>query len=106
MGAWCRVKAAISALDGVLAAEKEFALRGEGFLGAAVFQFQTTYWKGGAEMNFGLFGLGNELIGETGEVCENGCQTWPVHCLTTDLSWLPGTKAHRAQAVASAWKGS
>merc|ERR1712156_1371577 len=76
------------------------------FIGAAMFQFQTTYWKGGAEMNFGLFGLGEEQIGETGEVCENGCRSWPVHCLTTKLSWLPGSKANRAQAVATAWGGS
>merc|ERR1740123_758690 len=81
------------------------ALGNEAFLGAAFFQFQTTYWKGGAEMNFGLFGLGEEKIGETGEVCELGCRTWPVHCLTTDLSWLPGSKANRARAVAVAWGG-
>merc|ERR1712051_993289 len=82
------------------------ALEDDAFLGAAFFQFQTTYWKGGAEMNFGLFGLGDEQIGETGEVCELGCRKWPVHCLTTNLPWLPGTKANRAQAVASAWGGS
>merc|ERR1712051_71759 len=81
------------------------ALEDDAFLGAAFFQFQTTYWKGGAEMNFGLFGLGDEQIGETGEVCEQGCRTWPVHCLTTKLSWLPGSKANRAQAVAKAWGG-
>jgi len=82
------------------------AAESNSFLGAAIFQFQTTYWKGGAEMNFGLFGLGEEQIGETGEVCENGCRSWPVHCLTTKLSWLPGSKANRAQAVATAWGGS
>merc|ERR1712127_1180471 len=85
---------------------QEHASASESFLGAAFFQFQTTYWKGGAEMNFGLFGLGDEQIGETGEVCEMGCQTWPVHCLTTELSWLPGSKAKRARAVASAWGGN
>merc|ERR1712083_920904 len=49
-----------------------------------------------------------ELLGETGEVCQpgRGCRKWPVHCLTTKLSWLSGSKAHRAQAVASAWGGS
>jgi len=83
-----------------------FASDSDSFLGAAFFQFQTTYWKGGAEMNFGLFGLGDEQIGETGEVCEMGCRTWPVHCLTTKLTWLSGTKANRAQAVATAWGGS
>merc|ERR1712038_1018385 len=85
---------------------QEYAAESDLFLGAAFFQFQTTYWKGGAEMNFGLFGLGDEQIGETGEVCEAGCRTWPVHCLTTNLSWLPGSKAKRARAAASAWGGS
>jgi len=77
------------------------------FLGAAFFQFQTTYWKGGSEMNFGLFSLGSELLGETGELCDkmSSCQRWPVHCLSTDLAWLPGTKAQRAEAVAAAWGG-
>jgi len=89
-----------------LEAMQEHASRGDAFLGAAFFQFQTTYWKGGAEMNFGLFGLGEEQIAQTGEVCETGCDTWPVHCLTTDLYWLPGSKAHRAQAMATAWGGS
>jgi len=82
------------------------ALGSDAFLGAAFFQFQTTYWKGGAEKNFGLFGLGEQQLGETGEVCEMGCSKWPVHCLTTNLSWLPGTKANRAKALASAWGGS
>merc|ERR1711884_396512 len=61
-------------------------------------------------MNFGLFGLGDEVIGKTGEVCEFGWQgcraAWPVHCLTTNLPWLEGSKARRAQAVATAWGGS
>merc|ERR1711997_557869 len=35
-----------------------------------------------------------------------GCHTWPVHCLTTNSSWLPGTQANRAKALASAWGGS
>merc|ERR1711920_483224 len=85
------------------------AAESNSFLGAAIFQFQTTYWKGGAEMNFGLFGLGEEQIGSTGEVCDRvsfHCRTWPVHCLTTDLSHLQGSAARRAQAVASAWGGS
>merc|ERR1711972_1188614 len=40
--------------------------------------------------------------------CEpgHGCRSWPVHCLTTKLAWLSGTKAQRAQAVAVAWGGS
>merc|ERR1740129_664333 len=85
---------------------QDFAIKSDSFLGAAFFQFQTTYWKGGEEMNFGLFGLGDEQLGETGEVCELGCRSWPVHCLTTKLPWLPGSKANRALAVATAWGGS
>merc|ERR1711972_1100325 len=48
------------------------------------------------------------VLGQTGEVCEpgHGCRKWPVHCLTTKLAWLSGSKAERAQAVAAAWGGS
>merc|ERR1712176_16926 len=81
---------------------------GHAFLGAAFLQFQTNYLKGGAAMDYGMFGLGDEVLGQTGEVCEpgHGCRSWPVHCLTTKLSWLSGSKAERAQAVATAWGGS
>merc|ERR1712024_190313 len=34
------------------------------------------------------------------------CRSWPVHCLTTKLSWLHGTTANRALALATAWGGS
>merc|ERR1712217_22003 len=63
---------------------------------------------GGAAMDFGMFGLGDEVVGQTSEVCEpgHGCRSWPVHCLTTKLAWLSGTKAQRAQAFATAWGGS
>ena len=33
------------------------------FLGISFFEFQVAYWKGGAEMAFGLFGLGGYPIG-------------------------------------------
>jgi len=59
-------------------------------------------------MNFGLFGLGDVLLGETGPLCDKynpDCRTWPVHCLNTDLNFLPGALALRAQAVAGAWGG-
>jgi len=68
------------------------------FLGAAFFQFQTAHFKGGSETNFGLFRLGEQTLSES-----NGL---PVYCLSTDLSWLPGTMADRASAVAAAWHGS
>merc|ERR1712165_522918 len=78
------------------------------FVGVAFLQFQANYWKGGAMMDYGMFGLGERKIGETGKVCQPGygCRQWPVHCLSTNLSWLEGSKAHRAQAVATAWGGS
>merc|ERR1719336_941463 len=83
------------------------ALADPAFVGAAFLQFQTNYLKGGAAMDYGMFGLGDGELGSTGQVCEPGygCRRWPVHCLTTDLPWLEGTKAHRAQAAATAWGG-
>merc|ERR1712154_622378 len=81
------------------------ALEDPAFVGASFLQFQTNYRKGGAEMDYGMFGLGEAKIGETGEVCQPGygCRRWPVHCLTASLPWLEGSKADRAEAVAAAW---
>jgi len=82
---------------------------GSSFLGAAFFQYQTAEWKGGSEMNFGLFVLGHQKIGSTGDLCNrygNDCHPRPVHCLSADLQWLPGSMGHRAEAVAQAWGGS
>jgi len=99
--------------EGIIQADlmsmQDFASQGDEFLGAAVFQFQTGYWKGGAEMNFGLFSLGDEQIGRTGDVCDRvnfHCRSWPVYCLSTELPHLQGAKARRARAVANAWGGS
>merc|ERR1712099_34815 len=60
------------------------------FLGAAFFQFQTAHFKGGSETNFGLFRLGEQKLSESSDP--------PVYCLSTDLSWLPGTMGDRASA--------
>jgi len=86
----------------------EFANSSSLFLGTTVFQFQTSYWKGGSEMAFGLFSLGKEKIGDTGDVCSHkgDCGKWPVYCLSTDLHWLPADQAQRANAVAAAWNGT
>lgn len=84
------------------------ASSGGSFSGVAFFQFQTAYWKGGAEMNFGLFGLGTKLVGQTDIVCDmysQPCRSWSVYCLSPKLNWLPGTMADRAQAVMEAWGG-
>jgi len=79
------------------------------FLGVAFFQFQTAYFKGGSEMNFGLFELQKgEAVTETAPVCDRvarDCRAWPVHCLAPELSFLPGSLSRRASAVASAWGG-
>jgi len=84
---------------------------GSGFLGAAFFQYQTAYFKDGPELNFGIFSLGEERLGDITapidkEACPSCNTTWPVYCLGTNLSWLPGTMADRAEAVAAAWHGS
>lgn len=80
-----------------------------GFAGACMFQFQSAYEKGGSELNFGIFSLGDRKIGDTGEVCSGGrCGTYPVYCLETHLPWFNGKPEldHRAEAVARAWGGS
>jgi len=82
------------------------------FLGTTFFQFQTAYWRGGGEMNFGhygLFSLGvdEKSLGDVTPPCPFvTCRSWPIHCLSANLSWLTGTKAQRAEAVAAAWHGS
>jgi len=83
------------------------ALEDSAFVGAAFLQFQTNYWKGGAGMDYGMFGLGEGTLGKTEKVCQPGygCREWPVHCLTTKLPWLEGSKANRAMAVSTAWGG-
>jgi hypothetical protein len=81
------------------------------FLGAAFFQFQVAYFKGGSEQNFGLFGLGEEKLGEISapvdlEVCPDCDAVWPVYCLVPELTFLLGSMGQRAKAVAAAWQGS
>jgi len=83
----------------------------ESFLGAAFFQFQVTYWKGGQEMNFGLFSLGESVLGTSTELCDrltahDQCRTWDVHCLSERLPFLhPEEVGLRAAGVAAAWGG-
>jgi len=100
-------KAVIQAdLEGMRRAAEE---EGGFFAGAAMFQFQTTYWKGGAEMNFGLFGLGKTRLHTTGKMHDKFSpipRTWPVYCLDSRLEFLSGDVALRAQAVADAWGGA
>jgi len=81
-----------------------------GFLGSVFYQFETAYWKGRMGLNFGhygLFSLGTQTLADVTPRCRfASCPAWPVHCLSSKLSWLPGTTAHRAKAVAQAWGSS
>lgn len=83
-----------------------FAASDQGFAGVNVFQFQTAYAKGGSELNFGLFSLGDQKIGDTGNVPN----TYPVYCLNVELPWFNKAghpeMSRRAEAVASGWGGS
>jgi len=98
-------------IQGDLEDMQRTAERDSDFLGTTFFQFQTAYWKSATtELNFGqngLFSLGTKTLGDVTPSCRFAqCRSWPVHCLSTDLSWLRGTKANRAAAVAAAWRGS
>lgn len=89
----------------------ERAKQDENFLGAATFQFQTAYQKGGSETHFGLFALGKTKLGEE-NVClslpDGGehCETHEVYCTTPVLDFLPVALRNRAAAVAKAWNGT
>jgi len=98
-----------SAIQADLETMDALANKGGDFKGAAVHQFQVAYERGGGEMNFGLFSLGNQVSGMTDKVCDrenNACQRWTVRCLCEEHDWLDDAKAYRASAVAAAWGGS
>jgi len=79
-----------------------------GFAGVNMFQFQTAYAKGGSELHFGIFSLGNQKLGDVDVCSGNDCDTFPVYCLDTELTWFDRTpeRNHRAEAVAKGWGGS
>lgn len=87
----------------------DFAQGPNYFLGSFFFQFQTAYQKTGAELNFGMFGLGSKTLGYSTEFFG---KSFPVHCLTSRLyafehgSGCKDECNHRAQAVAKAFGGS
>lgn len=98
-------------ITGDLQAMDTYAKSGKGFFGQCFFQFQTAYSKGGSEMNFGLFSLGDQKVGDTGKVCKGTtCGTYPVYCLNTELPWFVQAghpeMSHRAEAAAKGWGGS
>merc|ERR1712151_915783 len=98
-------------IQGDLEDMQRTAERDSDFLGTTFYQFQTAYWKTArTDLNFGqngLFSLGSRSLADVTPTCRFAqCRSWPIHCLSTDLSWLHGTKGNRAQAVAAAWGGS
>jgi len=85
----------------------EEAKKGEHFLGANVYEFQSNYIFPQPQL-FGLFGLGSQSTGQTTEVCQEdttthhpSCAKWPVYCLQ-----ILKSENNRARDVATAWHGS
>jgi len=98
-------------IQGDLEDMQRTAERSSDFLGTTFFQFQTAYWKTAkTDLNFGqngIFSLGAKTLADVTPTCRfRQCPSWPVHCLSTGLPWLHGTKGNRAEAVAAAWRGS
>lgn len=60
----------------------DLANNSEVFFGISFFQYQVAYWKGGSEMDFGLFGLGKYLIADMPYYGE----TFKVWCLEPRVS--------------------
>lgn len=54
------------------------------FLGISFFEFQVAYWKGGAEMSFGLFGLGGYPIGRFRYADDLDYTAWCLQLLEGD----------------------
>jgi len=75
------------------------ALTSDIFLGINFFQFQQALWKAPKEDEFGIFGLGDKVVGSSRA---NG-DMWPVYCLTS--SSYP-EKKNLAAAVATPYGGS
>lgn len=95
-----------------LATMHEWAKGPNGFLGTFFFQFQTAYQKTGPELNYGMFGLSEQLLDLPSVTVEGEEKSFPVHCLTSRLyafeqpsSACQAECNHRAQAVAKAFGG-
>jgi hypothetical protein len=92
-----------------LTAMQTLAMQGRGYWGTFIFQFQTAYQKGGAELNYGLFGLGNRTTGHQTLVAG---KNYSVQCLTSRLfafeeagSTCPKCN-HRAEAITQVFSGT
>eukprot|EP00434_Breviolum_minutum_P016844 symbB.v1.2.014860.t1/scaffold1095.1/size138309/8 len=87
-------------LEEDLALVMDLVSSSEVFFGISFFQYQVAYWKGGSEMDFGLFGLGNYLIAEMPYYG----QKFSVWCLEPQVSHsTPG--ASLPQVLTKAFEG-
>lgn len=89
-------------LEDDLAHIMELEKNSEVFFGISFFQYQVAYWKGGSEMDFGLFGLGNYLIAEMLYYGE----TFKIWCLEPQVSHsTPGSSLPQVLTGAFAGPG-
>merc|ERR1712061_845669 len=70
------------------------------FLGISFFQYQVAYRKGGPEMDFGMFGLGDEVVAHM----EYFGTSFDVYCLKPQTS--PLTATNLPAVLAAAYGGS
>merc|ERR1719464_1127207 len=74
----------------------------ENFLGISYFQYQVAYWKGGSEMAFGVFGLGDTALKDFQAFGQN-FTAWCLDANTPDPHGTAG--ATLLQAVQTAYGG-
>merc|ERR1711920_70602 len=68
-------------------------------LGISFFQFQVAYWKTGSEMEFGMFGLGDQVIASMPYFSK----TYDVYCLQPEQSHASGRTV--AEAMTQVYGG-
>lgn len=73
-------------------------------VGASYFQYQIAYNKNGTERNFGMFALGEEVIGRTGYILGDVAASHLVNCLKPVP--FPGSETSAAQVVSEVWQGT
>lgn len=67
------------------------------FIGVSYFQYQVAYNKDGEERKFGLFELGDKIIGETQYITSDPAHSHPVNCLKPTAY---------VQHLMKAWRGT